>query len=442
MPRKLKSTALRSDAVTVANIPDGEITAAKLHSTAISTKLGYTPVSPTQLSTEVANLVNAAPSTLDTLNELAAALGNDANFATTVTNSLAAKAIPADITPTNVSDKTNTSTGYLMIPKGTTAQRPVSPSSGMIRYNTTTSYIEYYDTASSLWVGIGAFSATGGTYTTYTANGTSYGVHTFTTSGVLTALGAPKAVDILIVAGGGGTGATQYHNGGGGAGGVVYGSQITLSPGAHTIIVGGGGAAGNTQGASGDNGDAGSDSVFGTLATAKGGGAGGRYDNTPGEDGGCGGGGAANGNTYSNNAGASNQPSYSGFTSYGYAGGVGCKIYSGNSTWAAGGGGGAGGVGQAGDARGAGYGGNGGVGRQFDTNGTLTYYAGGGGGSCELSGRGGAGGAGGGGNGANDHTATNGAANTGGGGGAKERAGTQTGGTTGGSGIVIIRYTL
>lgn len=40
----------------------------------------------------VSALVAAAPGTLDTLNELAAALGNDANFATTVTNALAAKA--------------------------------------------------------------------------------------------------------------------------------------------------------------------------------------------------------------------------------------------------------------------------------------------------------------------------------------------------------------
>ena len=41
--------------------------------------------------TAVANLVDAAPSTLDTLNELAAALGDDPNFATTVTNSVATK---------------------------------------------------------------------------------------------------------------------------------------------------------------------------------------------------------------------------------------------------------------------------------------------------------------------------------------------------------------
>ena len=52
---------------------------------------------PTQQSvkayvdTEVASLVDSSPGTLDTLNELAAALGDDANFSTTVTNSIATK---------------------------------------------------------------------------------------------------------------------------------------------------------------------------------------------------------------------------------------------------------------------------------------------------------------------------------------------------------------
>ena len=41
--------------------------------------------------TAVSNLVAAAPAALDTLNELAAALGDDPNFATTVTNSIATK---------------------------------------------------------------------------------------------------------------------------------------------------------------------------------------------------------------------------------------------------------------------------------------------------------------------------------------------------------------
>lgn len=42
--------------------------------------------------TEVANLVASAPGALDTLDELAAALGDDASFASTVTTSLALKA--------------------------------------------------------------------------------------------------------------------------------------------------------------------------------------------------------------------------------------------------------------------------------------------------------------------------------------------------------------
>ena len=41
---------------------------------------------------EVAGIVSAAPTTLDTLNELAAALNDDANFSTTVTNQIAQKA--------------------------------------------------------------------------------------------------------------------------------------------------------------------------------------------------------------------------------------------------------------------------------------------------------------------------------------------------------------
>lgn len=44
------------------------------------------------INTAIAALVATAPATLDTLNELAAALGNDSNFATTITTALAGKA--------------------------------------------------------------------------------------------------------------------------------------------------------------------------------------------------------------------------------------------------------------------------------------------------------------------------------------------------------------
>ena len=44
------------------------------------------------VDTAVSDLVASAPAALDTLNELAAALGDDENFATTVTNAIAGKA--------------------------------------------------------------------------------------------------------------------------------------------------------------------------------------------------------------------------------------------------------------------------------------------------------------------------------------------------------------
>ena len=42
-------------------------------------------------SKQIATMLTDAPAALDTLDELAAALGDDANFATTVTNSIATK---------------------------------------------------------------------------------------------------------------------------------------------------------------------------------------------------------------------------------------------------------------------------------------------------------------------------------------------------------------
>ena len=54
-------------------------------------------VTQADIDTSIANLVDSAPTTLDTLNELAAALGDDANFSTTITNQIAAKADPYSI---------------------------------------------------------------------------------------------------------------------------------------------------------------------------------------------------------------------------------------------------------------------------------------------------------------------------------------------------------
>ena len=50
-----------------------------------------------RINVVVDSVIDSAPGALDTLNELAAALGDDANFSTTVTNSIATKANSADL---------------------------------------------------------------------------------------------------------------------------------------------------------------------------------------------------------------------------------------------------------------------------------------------------------------------------------------------------------
>ena len=62
-------------------------------------------------------------------------------------------------TPTFTGNVTMLSTGYVLIPSGTIAQRPVSPTNGEIRYNTDYSAFEGY--ANGAWGNIGG-GATGG----------------------------------------------------------------------------------------------------------------------------------------------------------------------------------------------------------------------------------------------------------------------------------------
>jgi hypothetical protein len=70
----------------------------------------------------VAALVDGAPGAIDTLNELAAALGDDPNFATTVTNSIAAKLAIAN----NLSDLNNVGTARSNLGLGTMALQNAS----------------------------------------------------------------------------------------------------------------------------------------------------------------------------------------------------------------------------------------------------------------------------------------------------------------------------
>ncbi|MBB38096.1 MAG: hypothetical protein CL515_04000 [Actinobacteria bacterium] len=82
-----------------------------------STKIATTAYT----DTAVANIVDSAPGTLNTLNELAAALGDDANFSTTVTNNIATKAPLASAALTGTPTAPTASTGTNTTQIATTA---------------------------------------------------------------------------------------------------------------------------------------------------------------------------------------------------------------------------------------------------------------------------------------------------------------------------------
>jgi hypothetical protein len=66
-------------------------------------------------------------------------------------------------------DVSFTSTGFLLIPSGTTAQRPISPNVGEIRYNTNLSQFEGY--ANSAWGSLGGGATGGGADQIFNLNG-------------------------------------------------------------------------------------------------------------------------------------------------------------------------------------------------------------------------------------------------------------------------------
>ena len=253
----------------------------------------------------------------------------------------------------------------------------------------------------------------GGTETTYTSGGTTYKVHSFTSSGFFRVTAA-ISVDFLIVGGGGGTAAAELSygaTGGGGAGGMVEGTSITIPVGKHTVTVGQGGAASNAYNVAGSGGD--SSFNYGTTVTAKGGGGSPDYATT-----GTAGGSGSGGSEPSGAAGASTQSSQnsgiSGIAQFGNAGGAAAGYQSG-----AGGGGGAGGAGQARSAGGAG-----GSGRANSITGSsVTYAVGGNGGATGY---------------VNGSPGTNGRGN--GASGATSSHPNEGQGAAGGSGIIIIRY--
>ena len=333
-------------------------------------------------------------------------------------------------------------TGGLVIAKGTEAQRPASPSIGMIRESTET-------TPSKVEV--------------YTDNSSSPGWRFLEEGG--NAIVLPLNIEYLIVAGGGAGG--NGMGAGGGAGGLIHnynGTALSLTAGTPYQVTIGDGATGTTSNQTVN----GSDSVFNTLTAIGGGGGSSLQMQRSGgtKNGANGGSGGGSGASDGNNApypgygygGIAAQPS-SASGGYGNAGGApAVKTY-----YPGGGGGGAGAVGQT-PASPTSPGGAGGAGLQVNIDGNNYYWAAGGGGVGYNSGSAGAGGIGGGGGGSctgnspavsgagggssinagsagiasPDSIGGAGGANTGSGGGGASWS--NNAGGNGGSGIVILRY--
>ncbi len=279
-------------------------------------------------------------------------------------------------------------------------------------------------------------SLSGGTLT----SDSTYYYRTFASNGSLVVSDASiSGVDILTYAGGG-AGGSQHGGGGGGAGGYVYLTNQTLNAATYSVTVGAGGAYTTREN--------GSNSQFGALTAAIGGGAGaaeGQDNSISARTGGSGGGG---GGTYP----AAYMAGAAGTAVQGNAGGNATQT----STYSGGaGGGGAGSVGanNSGQGDGSSSGGNGGSGLNtwsswpsISSLGTSGYICGGGGGGSWSTGTNTRGfGQAGGGNGAvnGEAYASAAVAGSGSGGGGSSGAGAPGGryGGNGGSGQVIIRYT-
>ena len=280
-----------------------------------------------------------------------------------------------------------------------------------------------------------------------------------------------NTAEILIVGGGAsGSRSPNIATGGGGGGGIVYKASYTFtstdkSSGIAYSVGAGGDGVGISPLAYDGGYNNGAPTTFalsgGTITANGGGGAGGYGGNSPhmtefstsyytAHSGGSGGGGSWN----QMNGGASNQGTFSGWTSYGNAGGAHVNG-TGGGHYNGGGGGGAGGAGGIGYSNTSGQtdrGGAGGAGQlfsSFTSYGASGYFGGGGGGgsqdtSSSTRGAAGSGGGGAGGyNASNQHSGGDATDTTGGGGGGVANAGYATynyKSGDGGNGTILLKY--
>lgn len=152
-----RANLFRSGQVSADDIADAAISLDKLATdvtdyvdTAVSNVsvdlTGY--ATETYVDTAVSNLIDTAPTTLDTLNELAAALNDDANFATTVTTALGLKADTSSLATVATSGLYSDLTGAPTIP---TVTSDLTNDSGFITSSSLTGLASetYVDTAVS-----------------------------------------------------------------------------------------------------------------------------------------------------------------------------------------------------------------------------------------------------------------------------------------------------
>ena len=149
MATQVKTGLIANDAITDAKIANVALTGVTASSGDSSTSLATTAF----VAGELNSLIDSAPGALNTLNELAAAMGDDAAFSTTVTNSIATK-LPLD--------GSSAMTGNLVV---STSSPQIQFQTGASHYNWQIAAQEAVDTAFEISSGAQDADATNDTYT-------------------------------------------------------------------------------------------------------------------------------------------------------------------------------------------------------------------------------------------------------------------------------------